>query len=102
MARGRYALGQYRDPVTLETAAGAEVAQLFARVDALSGYERIQAAQLQSAVECRVSLPAPSVAIDATMRFVWQTATRGAVTLNILAVIVGTDEIVCDCVEAHL
>ena len=97
----RHSFGQYADSLTVQTGTGLAVADLFGRVETLRGYERLQAAQLQSAVECRVYFPAPSVALDATQRFVWHTATRGDVTLNVLAVIVGSDEIVCDCVEAH-
>jgi head-tail adaptor len=101
----RYASGQYRDAVTLQTLSGGafvDAAELFGRVDALSGYERLQAQQLQSAIEYRAVFPAAGVAITATMRLVWHTATRGDVTLNIQAVIVGVDELVCDCVEAHV
>lgn len=100
----RYASGQYRDQVTLQTlSAGtfADTVDLFGRIDPLSGYERLQAAQLQSAVEYRATFPMAGVAIDATMRLAWHTATRGDVVLNILSVVTGAAEIVCECVEAH-
>lgn len=104
--RGHYALGQYRDQVTLQALAagtwGDVATDLWARIDPLSGYERLQAAQLQSVVEYRATFPAAGgVAIDATMRLVWHTATRGDVVLNIQTVITGVAEILCDCVEAH-
>lgn len=97
----RYASGQYRDSVTLQSAAGATVAELFGRIESLSGYERLQAAQMQAAIEYRAFFPVAGVAIDSTQRLVWHTATRGDVVLNIGPVITGTAEIVCDCIEAH-
>lgn len=97
----RYGAGQYDQSVTLQAEAGAEIASgLWARIVPLSGYERLQAAQMQSAIEYRATFPVAGVSIDATMRLVWHRVS-GDTVLNIQTAITGTSEIVCDCVEAH-
>jgi SPP1 family predicted phage head-tail adaptor len=103
-----HALGAFREQVTVQSPLlpGSDdyvdfAPDLWAAVEPLSGYERLQAAQLQSAVDYRVTIPA-CPRIDATMRLLWTTSQRERpVRLNIQAVIVGISETVCDCVEAH-
>jgi head-tail adaptor len=110
LSGARYAIGDYNDLVTIqqkvadewEDVAGA--VDVWARVFPLSGYERLQAQQLQSAVNYRVAIRDCPWELHAGMRFVWTThpwETTATVTLNIQAVIAALTETICDCVEAH-
>lgn len=106
---GRYALGQYRDRVTIQTRLVPDgddwidvAPDVWARVAPLRAWERLQAAQLQASVDYRVAIPACPRTLDASMRLVWTTSPRGtSVVLNIQAVIPDVTETICDCVEAH-
>lgn len=110
LSGARYPLGEYRDLVTVQAklTAGSDeytdvMPNIWARVVALSGYERIQAAQLETTIDYRVAIPGCPLPIEAaTMRLIWHTnPTRSPVVLQIQAPVIGVLETVCDCVEAH-
>ena len=105
---GRYAIGEYRDLVTVQAQipGGGDwydvVVDIWAKVTPLSPWERLQAAQLQAAVDYRVAIRDCPVTVDATMRLVWGTAPKGTpVTLQIRGLANDGLDTVCEAVEAH-